>query len=161
MTMIVLFLFTSKLFSQSSDSISFSKQNIAVEHHQTKSSTQAVLFSLALPGLGQVYTETYWKVPVIVGFCSYFGYQWFQANDYYLRYRNQYKATTNPQSRRVRDFYRTERDKFAWYFCVTYILNGVDAYVNAQLYDFDIGTSLTANENSSAHLIRLNYYFRR
>lgn len=160
MLLVVFFLFSSLLFSQPTDSISFTKQNIVAELH-SKSSTQAVLFSLALPGLGQVYTESYWKVPVIVGFSSYFGYQWFQANDLYLHYRNQYKATNNPQSRRVRDFYRTERDKFAWYFGVTYILNAVDAYVDAQLYDFDIDTSLTVDENSSRNFIRLHYYFRR
>jgi len=41
-----------------------------------------------------------------------------------------------------RDFYRDERDRFGFYVILTYLLNIVDAYVGASLYDFDVGDNL-------------------
>ena len=41
-----------------------------------------------------------------------------------------------------RDFYRNERDSFAWYLGALYFLNLVDAYVGANLYDFDVSPEL-------------------
>ena len=32
-----------------------------------KSPSTAVVYSFVLPGLGQVYTESYWKVPIFTG----------------------------------------------------------------------------------------------
>ena len=41
-----------------------------------------------------------------------------------------------------RDFYHDERDRFAFYLAITYLLNIVDAYVGASLYNFDVGDNL-------------------
>jgi hypothetical protein len=131
-----LVVFYKNTFSQTADTVS--------ETRQSKSSTTAVLLSLALPGLGQIYNESYWKTPVILGFAGYFGYVWKQENDLYRKYQTEYRNNPfNTQARRARDFYHDERDRFAWYLGVTYLLNAVDAYVDAQLFDFDVGTSLT------------------
>ncbi|MBM4165428.1 MAG: hypothetical protein FJ218_00645 [Ignavibacteria bacterium] len=126
------------------------------EQRQSKSSTQAVLLSLALPGLGQIYNESYWKTPVILGFVGYFGYVWKQENDLYHKYQTEYR--NNPfdaQARRARDFYHDERDRFAWYLGVTYLLNAVDAYVDSQLFDFDVGENL----NTHSLQLQLHFYF--
>src|SRR5436190_20032898 len=43
----------------------------------------AVLLSAALPGAGQFYNGSYWKVPVILGFAGYFGYEyWLEDKNY-------------------------------------------------------------------------------
>ncbi|MBS4029439.1 MAG: hypothetical protein KGZ58_12485 [Ignavibacteriales bacterium] len=161
MTILVILFFSSSLFSQQTDSLSYSKQNTISEQRQSKSSTQAVLLSLALPGLGQIYNESYWKTPVILGFVGYFGYVWKQENDLYHKYQAEYILTSNPQDRKARDFYHDERDRFAWYLGVTYLLSAVDAYVDAQLFDFDVDTSLGYSQQMSMNQFTVRYFFNR
>ena len=44
---------------------------------------------------------------------------------------------------KLRDFYKDQRDSFTWYFFILYVLNIVDAYVDASLYGFDVSPTLT------------------
>lgn len=94
-----------------------------------KSAWGAVLRSAILPGLGQYYNQSYWKIPIVWGFLVYLGYEWkinndnMQLSDNNLGYRN---------------FYRDQRDLFAVYIGLAYVLNLVDAYVDAHLFDLDI-----------------------
>ncbi len=121
-------------------------------YQPTKRPWVAVGLSAALPGAGQIYNETYWKVPVIWGLGGYWIYEWIQQNKKYQDYREQYSASIstllpngNSQYLQLRDFYRDERDAFAWYLGALYFLNLVDAYVGANLYDFDVSPDLTAD----------------
>ncbi|MCI0706707.1 MAG: DUF5683 domain-containing protein [Ignavibacteriae bacterium] len=115
---------------------------------QTKSTTTAVLLSAVLPGAGQVYTERYWKIPIIWGFGVYFGGIWIKANRLYNDAADRYAASLagggngDGNARYARDFYRDERDRFVFYLAITYVLNLVDAYVGASLYDFDVSDDL-------------------
>jgi hypothetical protein len=116
-----------------------------------KSATTAILLSAVLPGAGQIYTGRYWKVPIILGFGGYFVSKWLKANDLYLSARGKYQQSVergenggqgSAQFLYERDFYRDERDKFAFYFALTYLLNIVDAYVGASLYNFEVTDNL-------------------
>jgi len=118
----------------------------------SKSPLVAVGLSAGVPGLGQIYNQTYWKVPLIWGLGGYWIYEWIHLNDNYKDFRGQYTnsiTTATPDGDHLlltlRDFYRDERDKFAWYLGALYLLNLVDAYVGASLYDFDVSPELTAN----------------
>lgn len=109
----------------------------------------AVGLSAALPGAGQIYNQNYWKPPIIWGFAGYWIYEWFQNNNSYKDYRSQYAASISPntpngnlQIQQLRDFYRDERDKFAWYLGALYFLNLIDAYVSSSLFDFDVSSDL-------------------
>lgn len=105
----------------------------------TKSPWGAVLRSALIPGLGQIYNESYWKAPVIWGFAGYFLYIWIDNDNDYRRYRNLYRI--NPENndyKRIRDFYHDQRDEFAIYLGLTYVLNLLDAYVDAHLFDFSV-----------------------
>lgn len=117
----------------------------------SKSTTTAIILSAVLPGAGQIYTGRYWKVPIILGFGGYFAYEWIRMNDHYTQARSQYTASVNAgenngqgdaQLLYERDFYHDERDRFAFYLAITYLLNIVDAYVGASLYNFDVGDNL-------------------
>ena len=119
---------------------------------ETKSPWLAVGLSAAVPGLGQIYDKSYWKVPLIWGLGGYWVYEWIHLNTNYKDFRDQYARSIKPsqpngngQYLLLRDFYRDERDKFAWYLGGLYLLNLVDAYVGASLYDFDVGPDLTAD----------------
>ncbi len=110
-----------------------------------KSPTVAVLLSAVLPGAGQFYNESYWKIPIIGGLVGYFGYEYFRNNNLYKDYRDSYSASQtdlNPdgdfQLKTLREFYRDQRDNFVWYFLIVYVVNMVDAYIDAHLFDFDV-----------------------
>jgi hypothetical protein len=116
-----------------------------------KSTTTAILLSAAVPGAGQIYTGRYWKVPIILGFGGYFLSMWMKMDNHYRESRDAYAASIadgvykgqgDPRLQYERDFYRDERDRFGFYIVLTYLLNIVDAYVGASLYDFDVGDNL-------------------
>jgi hypothetical protein len=109
----------------------------------------AVGLSAIIPGAGQIYNQNYWKPPIVWGFGGYWVYEWIQMNSQYKDYKNQYSQSIvqippsgNQQLLQLRDFYRDERDKFAWYLGALYFLNLIDAYVSASLFDFDVSSDL-------------------
>ena len=103
-----------------------------------KSPWGAVGRSAILPGWGQIYNESYWKVPVIWGVMGWFVYGWIDNNNNYNDYKVLYSQTGNAQYLNFRNFYRDQRDEFAIYLLLTYFLNLVDAYVDAHLFDFSV-----------------------
>jgi len=125
------------------------QQETTVPRREKKSSLTAVGLSAILPGAGQVYTERYWKVPLILGLGGYWVYEWSRNNDRYQEFRDLYAAsivTTPPQGDdrylSLREFYKDQRDSFTWYLGALYLLNVVDAFVGAELYDFDVSPDL-------------------
>ncbi len=117
--------------------------------HSTKSPGLAVLASAILPGAGQIYNESYWKVPAVMGFGLYFASQYFHYNRLANDARDKYFGSLNTipagdqAQLRLREFYKDQRDTFAWYFVILYLVNIADAYVDASLYDFDVGDDLS------------------
>ncbi len=131
----------------------------------TKSPWGAVLRSAIIPGWGQIYNESYWKAPVVWGFAAYFVYIWIDNNKSYKHYRDLYTSIKdspdydNSYKERIRvgyrDFYRDQRDEFAIYLGITYVLNLLDAYVDAHLFDFSVSEEPF---NGSPRLnIRINF----
>lgn len=131
---------------------------------------KAVLFSLLCPGGGQIYNKKYWKLPVVYGGfvgCVY-ALSWNQST--YTDYRNAYVdiMDNDPNTRSYEDFlpphyeidtsmedwlkdvfknrknkYRRQRDLSIFAFIGMYALSAIDAYVDAELYHFDISTDLS------------------
>lgn len=101
----------------------------------TKSPWGAVLRSAILPGLGQAYNESYWKIPIIWGFLGFYTYKWIEYDKEYQKY----KSLNNI---RFRNYYHDLRDSYSIYFAIAYLLNVVDAYVGAHLFDFDVSENV-------------------
>lgn len=112
-----------------------------------KSPWGAVLRSAVVPGLGQIYNESYWKAPVVWGVSGWFVYNWFYNNKKYRDYAKLYGTTRNGIDRENRDLYRDQRDMFVIYLGLTYFLNLVDAYVDAHLFDFTVDENKTMKLN--------------
>jgi hypothetical protein len=132
---------------------------ISVVQKKHKSTTAAMLFSAALPGAGQFYNESYWKIPIILGLGGYWGYEWVQMNNELKTYKSKYTESLVKfpplgikEYRNLRDFYRSERDKFAWYLGILYVLNIVDAYVDASLFEFSVGEDLSSVPSPRSNL---------
>lgn len=110
---------------------------------QEKSPWGAVLRSAVIPGFGQFYNESYWKIPIILGIGAYYVYEWDYLNGMYKKNQKIYfdgvqKGAPDPELRRKRDFYRDQRDLFAIYLGLVYFIQLIDAYVDAQLFDFNV-----------------------
>ncbi len=130
----------------------------------TKSPWKAVLFSAVLPGTGQIYNKSYWKAPIVWGFAGWFTYNYILNNKSYHDFQRRYQLIPNDDVARqsekadykgIRDFYRDQRDVFAVYMGITYVLNLVDAYVDAQLFDFSV------DEGGTHKTLSMKFYFNR
>lgn len=129
-----------------------------------KSPVRAMIYSAVLPGAGQFYNESYWKIPLIAAAGGYFMYGIInnnnKANDFGEQYRQsqtQVNPAGDPILRATRDFYFDQRDDFIIYFSLLYIANLVDAYVDAHLYDFEVNESNRIKINPGYG--RLNFSF--
>lgn len=150
-------------------SVSSSKDSVKKKSSETKfvmkkSPTKAVLLSAVLPGLGQFYNESYWKLPIIALVGGYFGYTIVDQNNKFLDYRDQYIASQSPQNQSgnqqlltLRNFYKDQRDKFIFYFGIFYVINLVDAYVDAHLYDFDVSDKIKLGLEPSKINLKINF----
>ncbi len=115
-----------------------------------KSPAVAISLSAVLPGAGQIYNGSYWKVPLIWGIGGFFIYAIVTFDDLYKDYRQRFRESItgenplgNQQFLINRNFYRDQRDRFAWYMGFLYLLNLLDAYVDASLSAFDVGDDLS------------------
>lgn len=131
-----------------------------------KSPWKAVAYSAILPGAGQFYNQSYWKIPVIAGLGGYFVYEWIKNNNEYLDYKTQYQNSQteknpsgNPQLQYLREFYRDQRDNFIIYSLILYVVNLIDAYVDAELFDFDVSDSIKLGILQKEKLLKLSYGF--
>ena len=126
----------------------------------TKSPWGAVGRSAILPGWGQYYNESYWKIPVVWGVLGWFTYLYVENNNLYKDYKDLYSKSLedggsgNSYYRSARDMYRSERDKYALVLGLSYCLNLVDAFVDAHMFDFDVTEDPVTREP------QLNMHFR-
>lgn len=161
---------TEKASSLQEDSIRLAKQmrreQRALDQANFKPDPNKSLWlGLTFPGAGQIYNRKYWKLPIIYGGAmgvayavSYYGGHY---NDYMKGYRDYLDSDPNtnyhlelipqgyPESsagnyvkNRVNS-YRRYRDIFIVVGVAVYALSVIDAYVDAQLADFDISTDLS------------------
>lgn len=115
---------------------------------------KALLYSAVFPGMGQVYNKKYWKLPIVYGGFYVLTYVAFRYNDLYNQYKNElYQVVrdkgyvppsgyTESQLRSVTEFYRRQRDFFLILDGMWYLLQLVDAHVDAHLREFDLNPQL-------------------
>jgi len=139
----IIFLFQTAVLSQTDSVDSSSEQKKDTIFVMHKSPWGAVLRSAILPGWGQIYNESYIKVPIVWGIIGSLAAGWIwnnnkynNANDLYHQNLNDSRLSANYKFQR--NFYRDQRDLFAIYIGLAYFLNMVDAYVDAQLFDFTV-----------------------
>ena len=121
---------------------------------------KATLYSTLLPGLGQIYNKKYWKLPIVYGGFGGLGYMIVNANKSYQSFRSEYLfrirnegtgLTNNPEYdnlstenlRTLLDNERRSRDLFIAGSLLLYVLNIVDATVDAHLFDFNVTDDLS------------------
>jgi len=121
----------------------------------------ATLMSTLLPGSGQIYNRKYWKLPIIYGGFGALIYYSQVNHKYFLKYRDMYEqkiASLNnaeiddpeplasPEAiLREREHWRRNRDLNYIGIGLLYVLNVIDANVDAHLAEFDISDDLSMN----------------
>lgn len=133
--------------------------------------SQVTLYSTVIPTFGQFYNRSYWKVPIFLGLGGWCVYNFIRQNNLYATYRDRYRSallqTPVPPNadfnRRLRDFHRGQRDEFAVYIALIYVLSILDAYIDAHLFDFDTSDVLTVaptiQNNPTVTLLELKIAF--
>jgi hypothetical protein len=116
---------------------------------------RALYFSAIMPGLGQAYNRKYWKMPIFyAGFAAGVYVTGFYQ-DKYVEYRNELLNSLSTNSfpstpsnfteatlRRAVDFYQRKRDATLVLMGIGYLLQIVDAHVDAHLKDFKYNPNL-------------------
>jgi hypothetical protein len=141
---------------------------------------RAVWLGAVVPGLGQIYNRSYWKLPIVYGGLMGCAYAITWTNDQYIGYKNAYrdiyydiqdgKVSNDPSKSyiailpegytidrmggtsayrdRLKEWQnssRRNRDLAIAATAIVYALTLVDAFVDAQLFDFDVSNDLTLN----------------
>ena len=131
-------------------------------------SNRSVWLAMAFPGAGQIYNRKYWKLPIVYGGfvgCAY-ALNWNNKmyKDYSQAYLDIMDDDPNTKSyedflplnssisgqeerfkeifRKRKDLYRRQRDLSIFAFVGVYLLSVIDAYVDAELSDFDISKDI-------------------
>jgi hypothetical protein len=146
-----------------------------------KSPRKASIYSAILPGSGQFYNEKYWKIPVLyaaMGTALYVA-NWNRKE--YLSYRKAYQYRTDADESTldeyegiytesnlitIKNYHRKNRDLGYIIMVGIYLLNIVDASVDAHLFNFNVNDYLSLkiapkvlrlqNQNQYALTLTLN-----
>lgn len=149
-----LFLMPVRTLAQVNTDATEIQESIVVKHSPRK----AALYSTLLPGLGQVYNKKYWKVPVLYAGIVALTYFTIDNHKKYREYFNGYAALsdtisgndvgyplTKEQYLYYKDSFRRYRDMDILLLVALYVINIVDATVDAHFFDFDIDDNLSLN----------------
>jgi Family of unknown function (DUF5683) len=144
---------------QNDTTVRLGKRVVSIETYNKRFDPRKALFYAAvLPGMGQAYNKKYWKIPLVYGgfwgllyaVKAYDGYQQKYKNQLFdmINYPNiqVYHGITNAEAeKQVRstiDFYRRQRDYFMILTGFFYLLQMVDAHVDAHLKEFDLNPKM-------------------
>ncbi len=117
---------------------------------------KAMFYAAILPGAGQAYNKKYWKIPLVYGGLAGLLAVVNFYNSAEVKYKNQlYFLINNPtltyapggtrtidQLRITVDLARRQRDYFVIFTGLFYILQMVDAHVDAHLKEFDLNPQM-------------------
>lgn len=171
-------------FSQESDSLRVKKKTEIKEgEYNPLAPATAAFYSAVLPGLGQAYNKRYWKIPLVyagIGTSIYFHLE--NKKDY-KHFRDTYKRrlegftddeyygdgeTPRISNQRLRDAQRTAQRNKDLSIAVAigfYLLNIIDANVDAHLRQFNISEDLSLRptigidpiQHQSTYSLSLNF----
>ena len=138
-----------------------------LKKHWIPNSTKATWLAVVFPGAGQIYNKKYWKLPIIYGGfagCAYaLTWNTRMYKDYSQAYLDIMDSDPNTNShlnllppnyryneaqlkeliRKRKDTYRRYRDMSIFAVVGVYLISIIDAYVDAELSNFDITPDLS------------------
>ena len=128
---------------------------VVVEDNLTRDPKKAAIYSALLPGLGQIYNKKYWKLPIVYAGFGTFVYFIDRNTRYYNdlkqkiidpEYEMKYFQGSNyslDQITRGMELYKRWRDLSIIGTAGFYVLQIIDATVDAYLFDWDVGEDIS------------------
>ncbi|MAV04803.1 MAG: hypothetical protein CMC31_04010 [Flavobacteriaceae bacterium] len=146
---LVALLFISNSFSQESDP--------SFDELDPLSPSKAAFFSAVFPGAGQAFNKKYWKIPIVYAAIGTSIYTYDFNQKKYWNYRNAYKSRkagySNDEFQNLilddnrlldgADFHKKNRDLSMVFIIGFYILNVLDANIDAHLKQYNVNETLT------------------
>lgn len=146
---------------------------------------KAAFYSAILPGLGQAYNKKYWKIPIVYGALGTGIYFYARNDKQYNRYRDAYKnrlaglpdeftnnttgeeLLTNDALIDAQKFYSKNKEISLLVTIGLYVLNIIDANVDAHLMQYNVSEDLSLSpdvkinefDNKTNLGLTLNYTF--
>jgi hypothetical protein len=146
---------TTAFSQEKTDAIFVAKDSIKSNNIDPLTPAKAAFYSAILPGLGQAYNKKYWKIPLVYGALGTSMYFYLDNNKKYNQYRDAYKRRLEgynddnfsylDDSRLIagQKFYQRNRDLSALVTVAFYVLNIIDANVDAALIQFNVDENLS------------------
>jgi len=134
---------------------------------------KAAFYSAIFPGLGQIYNKKYWKLPLVYGAIGTSTYFYIDNQKKYNLYRDEYKSRlegntsnsdflaglTESQLITAQKGYQRYRDLSALFIVGFYVLNIIDANIDAALSQFNVDERLAFKPAIIKNEITLNNNF--
>ncbi len=153
----VVFLPCKNIYAQEENAVT---DSVTVKKH---SPIKAQLYSAILPGLGQIYNRKYWKLPIIYGIGGAVVFSYFYNRDYYIDLRDawievyymdpppteyEFRGSTityniEKQLRDNMDYFRKWKDYALVGIAAVYLLNVIDAMIDAHFLEYDVSDDLS------------------
>ena len=122
--------------------------------------SKAAFYSAIFPGMGQIYNKKYWKAPIVWGAMGTSIYYYLDNNKEYKRYRTAYKlrkagfqdeftlddgtlVVSEETLERAQEQLQENRDMSLLTTVILYVLQIVEASVNAHLLQFNTDDNLS------------------
>jgi Family of unknown function (DUF5683) len=143
------------LFSQEISDVIVVKDTVKSQEINPLSPAKAAFYSAILPGAGQAYNKKYWKIPLVYAAIGTSIYFYVDNNKKYHSYRDaykrrlagyeddQYQYLDDDRLIEAQKFYQRNRDLSLLFAVGFYILNIVDANVDAHLTQFNVNEKLS------------------
>lgn len=130
--------YSDTLIIENNSSIADLSNDTIMEHSPTK----AMLFSLFLPGAGQVYNKKIWKVPIVYGVLAGAGYWVYYNTGIYREASAAYADDPSDFNERVLRAWRRNLELSYITLVAAHGLQILDAYVDAYLFYWDVNPDL-------------------
>jgi len=156
------------VFAQTvNDAVLKSKDTIKSNDIDPLTPAKAAFYSAILPGLGQAYNKKYWKIPLVYGAIGTSLYLYIDNKKQYNDYRDAYKSRlagnpdpyyaklTDTQLISAQEFYQRNASLSGLFVIGFYVLNIIDANVDAALIQFNVNENLSLSPEISPDNVTL------
>jgi hypothetical protein len=160
----LIFIFSLNLFSQKDSTKIKAKEKLFVQEgiYKPLAPSKAAFYSAIFPGMGQIYNRKYWKAPIVWGALAAPTYFYLINNTDYNRFRTAYKlrktgfqdeftddlgnvSVSLETLERAQEQLSENRDLSLMWGVILYVLQIVEASVNAHLLQFNTDDNLSVS----------------
>ncbi len=121
---------------------------------------RAALYSLVLPGAGQLYNKRWWKVPLVYGMEGFAIYNYIKGRETYNKWNGCYLSFIDPfpegvcnNVTQINDAYdirnraRSQKERAFLIMIGAHLFQSLEAFIDRHLIDFDVDENLSHQQS--------------